>query len=86
MEVPEISISDEHRGFSDEQSCLAKEETPLQESKILIMGEFLSKAQQPAVKDASLTGGKAPEAEVLWLKAQGGQGTKLALHSEPLGD
>ena len=49
------------------------------------MGEFLSKAQQPAVKDASLTGGKVPEAEVLWLKAQGGQGTKLALHSEPLG-
>lgn len=45
----------------------------------------VSKAQQPAVKDALLTAGKAPEAEVLWLKAQGGQSTKLALHSEPLG-
>ena len=45
----------------------------------------VSKAQQPAVKEVSLTGGKAPEAEILWLKAQGGQSTKLALHSEPLG-
>lgn len=82
MEVPEISISDEQRGFSDEQSCPVKEETPCKKAKILIMGEFCIKGLT-ASSERCITTGKAPEAEVLWLKAQGGQSTKPVLYLNP---
>lgn len=47
-----------NREFSDRQSCLQKEETPIQEKEVLITGEIPSEAQQPPVKDDSFTGGK----------------------------
>lgn len=79
-----------NREFSDRQSCLQKEETPIQEREVLITGEIPSEAQQPPVKDDSFTGGKVglwepPETEILLFKAKVAQSGKLPLHSEPLG-
>lgn len=78
MEVPETPISDEQGDFSDEQNCLEKEETHLRESKILIMGKILSKAQQPTVKDDSLSGGKAGLSECLLKQGFSGWRPKVA--------
>lgn len=54
-------------------SSLEKEESPLQESEVLMTGKIPSEAQQPAMKDDLLTGSKAGLSESLlmqipWLK------------------